>query len=211
MASKKKKAGTDTLPLPGVPQNVAASRTVYRVDDGDVQQSAIDAVLAGRADLDRYNHDQFELLMRVLVELRRRSFDLAFDVYDGNTCGMVRRNLKAMRPSEIARAIVGAGRDPYTKKRKPPLAVILQRVPELMELADDSAPPPPRLRADVVADYLRLHPIAFDVDWHQRWPAVDDIEKTTVPMMEHYITQMRAAIRASRLSVVEKKRALGDG
>lgn len=211
MATKKKRARAvrtdglaDVIALPGViPDDVVAvGQQTYRVeappDDNHVDARGIVALLAGRADLPTFNATQFTTLMRSLVGLRVRAFALPFDVYDGAACSLVRKKLKAIRPSEMGRAIVGAGRDPWHRQRQSTLAAILCRVPELMALADDKAPPPPRMRDLVVADYVRLWPLAHEADWHTPRPDLQSCERHTTPMLEMHLRQMRKAIQESR-------------
>jgi len=209
MATRKKPAKAEVLRLPGVPDDVVSvGRSTYRIEAGSVEQKLVDAVLAGRADLDSFSQERFAALMRVLVTLRLRAFNLPFDVYDGNTCSVVRKKLRAIRPSEMARAIIGAGRDPYWSTKRPTIASILQRAPELQVLADDAAPPPPRAKVNVVADYVRLYTVAYELDWMQRWPDLYDVERHTVPILELHLAAMRKVIETSKKMTAEQKRAV---
>lgn len=206
MASKKKKPA-EVLRLPGVAEDepVYDGASAYRINPGDVDERLIGAVLAGRADLPALNRERFSALVRVLVALRVKHFKLPFDSYDGGTCSVIRKKLKTIRPSEMARAIIGASRHPYWSTKKPELAAILARAAVLQELADDKAPPPPRMKAVVVAEYVRVYPVAYELDWTARWPDLHDVEKHTVPIIEMHLTAMRKTITESKKLTDEEK------
>ncbi len=209
MATRKSKQKPERLALPGMDEVSPDGPPAYRVERGAVKRSHIDAVIAGRADIAKFTREQFDALMRVLVGLRVEAFDLPYDTFDGGTCAVVRRALKVHKPSELARAIRGAANDAWAVKHKPKLAAVFGRVPEFLMLAD-AAVVETRARTDVIADYVRLYPVAYDLDFFAPWPKIDDVEMHNAAVLEHYIEQMRATIsRSPKLSAAQKGAALG--
>lgn len=209
MATRKKRPAAQQLP--GVDAGVAGVAREYRVEPGQVKRAEIDAVLSGRADLDKLTPEQLGVLVRVLMTLRLEAFALPFCAWDDSAYSVVRKHLRSLRPSEMARAVIGSGRHPFWSAKQPKLPQILPHADVLQKYADDKAPPPPRARDTVLTEYLLLLPIVSRVDLFARFPDVDKADRSSTPALEVHIRAMRGILAASRSLTDDEKKAVGLG
>lgn len=155
MGARKKLAEVIDLPV-----KVKKPSRVYRVEVGTkpidavddperptfwIPPAWIDALLDGVADHKTLDDVKLERVRNTLVATRVRAFSMPFDAFSGGYCALVAGALRNFQPSELARAIVGASRDPYWCTRNPSFRVMwsIDRLPGLVALADRQPPKTP--------------------------------------------------------------------
>lgn len=199
VSRKKEKPGA--LLAPGDREALEAidrtRRSEYRVDAGTFEVAAVLEVISG-LDGHRVDGVAFEALMFGLTALRvgndKSPSPMPFATYNGADCAIVKRKLRTMKPSELAKAVLGATHiDQWARERGLSLAQILGRADHYVAAFDSRRVRPDRERA--TASFLRVyaHASSLAVPEVEEWSAVRarlsflavaEIEDWTRQMME---------------------------
>lgn len=126
-----------------------------------------------------WNTEAMEALMRSLTALRVGDSTthqrMPFATYSGADCALVRRKLSAMKPSEIAKAVVGASHvDTWARERGLSLAQILAHADRYAAVFENRKVRPDKERASHVFLEVYKHASKLAVADSERWSGVRD-------------------------------------